>query len=560
MVQGCFKRSVFFMVLCAIGVSARSTGEAWSCTADDGSPGYWPPGCTHTQIEPRIGESDVNCTCITQRPTTAPKGQIHTSCTADDGGRGFWPKGCEHFGIGPRFGCSCIKLAECRNNNNYCVYQEDCAVPTFKLRDENCPLKDLVCCPKPSTREQITPYIGHLAIISFDVTTTASATSTDGDEGSGYIEEPSPSPPDNEIPGVITITTENPLKPVSSSTTDNELPVLTTATTETADATEKPLPTVNQTNVLPPVVISTTTPASNIMASDITLLSETFVYTACGKRAKDGLVPHKMRDEQDRAEYGEIPWMAAIFQMPTNDAGSGILRYCCNGALIGERAVMTTAHCVGLCGGNVTNILVRLGEWDLNSTIEPIPPKDVTVRKAHKHKDFVVHSLINNIAVLELASVVQYGPTIQPVCLPEKEFSSLRSREHLIFTGWGKTVNTMASSNGHNFLKSVVLRNNERSICKAEMKSFDPSHPIELHESFVCGTKVHEEQPCRGDAGAPVVAEVPYSEDRYFIHGLVSWGYECNRPDRPNTALTNIHRFRAWINKTLTTITKNSIV
>ncbi|XP_050090811.1 phenoloxidase-activating factor 2-like [Anopheles aquasalis] len=582
MVRGCYKRLALLVVLCIVGVSARSTGEPWPCIADDGSDGYWPPGCSHAAIEPRSGGSDENCTCISKRSAKAPKAQIHSSCTADDGSRGFWPTGCHHTAIVPKFGCSCVKLAECRNNSHYCVYQADCAVPTSNLRNDNCPLKELKCCPKPSTREEITPYIGDLAMIFTEDTgdykgvadpqrtvnknpSGAEANSPERGVTPGTpvdpttdpedIEEPEASSTDSVLPASITTTTEDPFKVASPSPTNNQTPASITTTTENPE--KKPLPPVNPTGNVVPVVVDTT-PASNITASDIAPLSESFVFTACGQRVKDGLVPQKMRDQQDRAEYGEIPWMAAIFQMPTNDNGSENSRYCCNGALISQRAVLTTAHCVSICGGNVNKIMVRLGEWDLNVTIEVIPPKQVRVRKAHKHKDFVIHSLINNIAVLELASDVQYGPTVQPVCLPEKDYPSLSSREILIFTGWGKTVMNTPSSNGHNFLKKVILRNNEQSICKEEMKSYDSSHRFELHPSFVCATQVHEEQPCRGDAGAPVVVEVPYSENRYYIHGLVSWGYDCSRPDRPNTALTNVRGFRVWIKQTLANITKAS--
>ncbi|ETN65705.1 hypothetical protein AND_002518 [Anopheles darlingi] len=597
----------------------RSLGNTQTpCTADDGSPGYWPAGCSHMAIEERMGGSDVNCTCIPR----LPKAQTRESCSLGDGSRGFWPTGCQNMGIEPRFGCSCVKLAECRSNTHYCVYKGDCAVPTYKLRRDNCPLKDLECCPKPSTKEQITPYIGDWAkdvVPSFEATTAPSAdrasevstkpaikvtksttavySSTteypmEANESSenqvpssnnqlrpsttansvDSFEEPLPSSTDNQLPLSTTASIGDSVESLASSTdnqqpslsianseesfeeplpssTDNQLP--TSSTASTVASVEKP--SIKPMNVLPPVVV----PASNITADDIAPLSENFVYTLCGQRAKNGLIPQKMRDQQDRAEYGEIPWMVAVFQMLTNDDGTPSFRYCCNGALISDRAVLTTAHCVSICGGKVESILVRLGEWDLNSTIEAIPPTEAQVLKAHKHKDFAINSLINNIAVLELASIVQYGPTIQPVCLPEKHYS-LTSRENLIFTGWGKTVQPTLSSNGHNFLKAVILRNNERSICKGEMKSYDSSHRLELHSSFVCGTKVNEEQPCRGDAGAPVVAEVPYSEDRYYIHGLVSWGYECSRPDRPNTALTDVQRFRPWITKTLANIAKAS--
>ncbi|XP_050090409.1 phenoloxidase-activating factor 2-like [Anopheles aquasalis] len=257
----------------------------------------------------------------------------------------------------------------------------------------------------------------------------------------------------------------------------------------------------------------------------------------CGQRSKDRWETKELTGGlEDRAEYGEIPWMVAIFQMPFNDYGPPFLQHCCNGALISERAVLTTAYCLESYGGRADRLL-----------------KDVRVRVGHTHPDYSDFSLINNIAVLELANAVQYGPTIQPVCLPEKNFT-IGYQENFIFSGWGETVKATKPTKGHNLLKKVILRNTEWAVCKEEIAPYDPSHRINLHNSLVCATRQHEEIPCREDTGAPVVAEVPNSEDRYYLHGLVSWGYHCRQKNRTSAALTNVRLFREWIDSTLTQI------
>ncbi|XP_049539527.1 phenoloxidase-activating factor 2-like [Anopheles darlingi] len=249
--------------------------------------------------------------------------------------------------------------------------------------------------------------------------------------------------------------------------------------------------------------------------------------------------------------------MVAIFQMPINDNGPPYLQHCCNGALISDRAVLATAYCLENCGGRASRLLARLGDWDLYSSIEPIPQRDVRVRIGHTHPEYSDYSLINNIAVLELSTVVQYGPTIQPVCLPEKNYT-IGSEESLIFSGWGETVKPARPRNGHNFFKKVALRNSEWDICKEEIVPYDLSNRINLHNSLVCATRQHVEIPCREDVAAPVVATVPNSEDKFYLHGLMTWGFYCQQPGRTATALTNVQLFREWIDETLTRISSTT--
>ncbi|XP_035792925.1 phenoloxidase-activating factor 2-like [Anopheles albimanus] len=251
--------------------------------------------------------------------------------------------------------------------------------------------------------------------------------------------------------------------------------------------------------------------------------------------------------------------MVAIFKgsnsSSSSSSPSSTFHHCCNGALISERAVLTTAHCVSRCGNEVNQMWVRLGEWDLSSSIEPLQPDNFRVRKAHKHKDFSVHSLINNIAVLELIGEVLYGPTIQPVCLPEAHYTFSSSQETLLFTGWQAASGSVPQpSTGRNLLNLILLNHHDRSACEKEIRNIQRIPAFVLHKSFACAYVQHEGWPCGGEAGAPVVAEVPESENRYYIHGLVSRAYNCQQNRYPTTMLTSVAFFRSWIKRTLATI------
>ena len=95
---------------------------------------------------------------------------------------------------------------------------------------------------------------------------------------------------------------------------------------------------------------------------------------ACGVRFGDALLGRGHgRDLDSNTEYGEYPWRAGL--LVTID---GITEYACGGALIDGRHVLTAAHCVKSYFPE--ELIVRIGDWDVNSDLEPYPHLDLPVR------------------------------------------------------------------------------------------------------------------------------------------------------------------------------------
>ncbi|XP_035893008.1 serine proteinase stubble-like [Anopheles stephensi] len=460
------------------------------------------------------------------------------------------------------------QFTECDSNRGYCVASGMCSVRTFRLRSNRCPTFEEVCCPKnafPPEKSIATTESARIAT----TTTTESPTST------------------STVASTST-TTRQAVTPTTTTVKSTDYPTTTTTTitagldggdawsssngskinglSETAPTTESfgpegitvvepneendPTDSNNDTNLQENSVltISASGPPPNLSDSNNThntsssLLSEftpdSFTYHECGHRNPFGVVEHTI-NEEFRAEYGEFPWMVALFELPE-------MRYCCNGALIDSNLVLTTAHCITHCGGQAAQLVVRVGEWNMSSSEETILPReDIGVRSAHIHTGYVPSSLINNIAVLEMNESVQYQATVQPVCLPPAE--QLRSSENMMATGWGAMVGLDTAYTP--ILKRLDLQRVETSICKQELKKGHSPFKFTLHQSFVCVSVNHpdQERPCDGDAGSPVVVEIPDTIDRYYLHGLVSWGYGCNQNRIKHTVLTHVASFRPWI-------------
>lgn len=498
-------------------------------------------------------------------------------------------------------------LTECDSQKGYCVRSDMCSVRTYRLRSNRCPTLEEVCCPKqsvdglptttaaPTTTTATSPTASPTKVqtkTTFRTTTTVptsttaatttvapknSTTTKDSandskadpaaQDGSSKTGPTDSSPIGTEATGNLETTDSNlgsigsktGVKPTfisrphlpsknESETTDG---YDTSRLSEDLGVTES-VPKIRSTTpksestVTTQTAGSTTAPEINDFIPNLKpeFKNGSFNFRKCGQRNRYGVVESIVQGE-NYADYGEYPWMAAFFEV---NRDNNEMRYCCNGALIEPFIVITTANCFSNCGSNPANMVVRLGEWIMNSTIEPIPHEDFQVDQMVKHPDFHPSSLINNVALVALKSDVEYKPTIQPICLPSNE-EQLLSTQPFVATGWGATVEqTMVGVKTHSdVLKRLDLHYEPFTKCVKHIED----RKFIFHDSFACTTTQNEERPCKGDAGAPVFLERRSGHEEHYLYGLVSWGWGCHQKQRKETVVTVVEKFQKWIDKTI---------
>jgi len=82
-------------------------------------------------------------------------------------------------------------------------------------------------------------------------------------------------------------------------------------------------------------------------------------------------------------------------------------------------------------------VKITLGEYSLNSDVEPLTPVKVGVSEIfiHPYFKFTPQADRYDVAVLRLDRYVPYEPHISPICLPEKDQDFLG--EYAWAAGWG---------------------------------------------------------------------------------------------------------------------------
>ena len=171
--------------------------------------------------------------------------------------------------------------------------------------------------------------------------------------------------------------------------------------------------------------------------------------------------------------------------------------------------------------------------------------KLVKVAKATQHPQYDAKTekkkKKKNIAVLQLAGTLEFGPTISAVELPSSEEEPPTVGATWSVTGWGTT--SQGGSFPSNLMVAYVdIIDHER--CVKEYASRN-----QVDDSMICaGVLGGGKDACQGDGGGPLV-EVSSKKQV----GVVSWGFGCGQAGQDGV-YNSTAAYSAWIQATLETL------
>ena len=231
------------------------------------------------------------------------------------------------------------------------------------------------------------------------------------------------------------------------------------------------------------------------------------------------------------SDYGEWPWQVSLRQYKNRQ-----FRHKCGAAILTQSWVITAAHCVN--GISPSNLLMRIGEYNILDDSEVHNHVDVRVRRVITHRQFDKFTYEYDIALIKLVSPVKFKPNIIPVCLPESN-SDLVGKVGTV-TGWGRRTEYGQISP---ILREVNLPIISNQKCMSMYRRSGQNEWIP--KIFICaGTSNGGKDSCEGDSGGPLV--VKSSNGRFRLAGIISWGIGCGDRNRPGV-YTRISEFKDWI-------------
>ncbi|XP_062919000.1 transmembrane protease serine 6 [Mobula hypostoma] len=220
---------------------------------------------------------------------------------------------------------------------------------------------------------------------------------------------------------------------------------------------------------------------------------------------------------------GEWPWQASLQIYG---------QHVCGGMLINEHWVLSAAHCFPGSYAPPEFWTVYLGKFKLSTVGSNELSFKVQRIIVHPYYDGETSS--NDVALLKLDQPVPLAPTICPICLPATTHV-FEAGQLCWVTGWGATEE---KGPVEDVLQKVDVKLVDQSVC-------NEAYSYSITPQMICaGYPEGKKDSCQGDSGGPLVCAE--SSGRWFLAGIVSFGYGCARPEYYGV-YSRVTRLITWI-------------
>lgn len=229
------------------------------------------------------------------------------------------------------------------------------------------------------------------------------------------------------------------------------------------------------------------------------------------------------------ASYVDWPYMTALV---TRGASAYDGQFC-GGSYIGDRYILTAAHCVE--GQTTQDFEVIAGINNLNH--EATEGVRLTPQQIYIHPDYDNSMLANDIAIIELPRVLAAHEAMPVTIADATTRTNTPDGTDMTVAGWGSTTPEQGNHTTSAQLLQVTVPMINQDICKATF-----SYVNNDIDNFCAGYAYEGYDSCRGDSGGPLVINSTGVQ-----LGIVSFGSTRCGATNSYGVYTNISNYTDWI-------------
>ncbi|XP_033070427.1 transmembrane protease serine 11E [Trachypithecus francoisi] len=248
--------------------------------------------------------------------------------------------------------------------------------------------------------------------------------------------------------------------------------------------------------------------------------TDNYLNHCCGTQKSKSLGQSLRIVGGTEVEEGEWPWQASL-------QWDGSHR--CGATLINATWLVSAAHCF--------TTYKNPARWTASFGVTITPSKmKHGLRRIIVHEKYKYPSHDYDISLAELSSPVPYTNAVHRVCLPDASYE-FHPGDVMFVTGFGALKNDGSSQN---HLRQAQVTLIDTTTCN-EPQAYNGA----ITPRMLCaGSLKGKRDACQGDSGGPLVSSD--ARDIWYLAGIVSWGDECAKPNKPGV-YTRVTALRDWI-------------
>ncbi|XP_017706031.1 PREDICTED: transmembrane protease serine 11E isoform X1 [Rhinopithecus bieti] len=248
--------------------------------------------------------------------------------------------------------------------------------------------------------------------------------------------------------------------------------------------------------------------------------TDNYLNHCCGTRKSKSLGQSLRIVGGTEVEEGEWPWQASL-------QWDGSHR--CGATLINATWLVSAAHCF--------TTYKNPARWTASFGVTITPSKmKHGLRRIIVHEKYKYPSHDYDISLAELSSPVPYTNAVHRVCLPDASYE-FHPGDVMFVTGFGALKN---DGDSQNHLRQAQVTLIDTTTCN-EPQAY---HGAITPRMLCAGSLKGKRDACQGDSGGPLVSSD--ARDIWYLAGIVSWGDECAKPNKPGV-YTRVTALRDWI-------------